>query len=256
MEKMVEATKTPLVTVITSSLNAAEGLKLTIDSMKGQAYGNFEYIVADGGSTDATKDVVEASRGIVTHFISERDRGIYDAWNKALRLARGKYISFIGAGDSFKRDGLSSLVSHAIRYPTAEYVSARVELVGGPVAGKVVGVAWSWDTFRRSMTSAHVGALHSRTLFEKYGLFDPNFKIAGDYEFLLRPGPHLQAIFLDQIVAQMAVGGISQRDIRVLEETRMAKISNGSVSRVSADFDYSVARCKWWLRSGIFAKAL
>lgn len=91
----------PLVTVITVCYNAADTIEQTILSVLSQTYTNIEYIVVDGASSDGTVDIIEKYRERLSAFVSERDKGIYDAMNKAVELSHGKWINFMNSGDTF-----------------------------------------------------------------------------------------------------------------------------------------------------------
>ncbi len=90
-----------VITVVTVVFNAAEALRRTIESVASQDYGNLEYIVIDGGSTDGTPETIRNSEGSITRWVSEPDGGIYDAMNKGVRKALGDYCIFMNAGDTF-----------------------------------------------------------------------------------------------------------------------------------------------------------
>src|SRR3972149_4532901 len=92
--------KCPAVSIISAVLNAKNDLLDTIESIKAQDYSDLEYIVVDGLSQDGTQEVLEANRDIVTRWVSEKDRGISDAFNKGVKMASGDYVIFLGAGDT------------------------------------------------------------------------------------------------------------------------------------------------------------
>ena len=98
------------------------------------------------------------------------------------------------------------------------------------------------------MNVAHVGSLHHRLLFERYGLFDESYKICGDYEFLLRPGSNLHAAYLDEITVNMSVGGISSASFQVFKEAERAKTATGGRSILLSYVEKYWAIAKWKLR--------
>lgn len=238
----------PLVTVITSSLNDAHNLSLTLQQVSSWGYPNIEYIIVDGGSTDNTIEVVRSYGSLVSHFINEPDAGIYDAWNKGIRIASGEYIAFLGAGDSYVPRGLCKLVDCAEQQPSADYISSKVAVRDGARVISVFGKPWCWKCFRRYMNTAHPGSLHSKRLFHQYGQFDISYKIAGDYEFLLRPGPELQTAFLDEITVNMVAGGISCFGYRVFEEEERAKNTHMTVPQSLSRMDRCIHTAKRWGR--------
>jgi glycosyltransferase involved in cell wall biosynthesis len=183
-----------------------------LDSIAAQSFDDFEVIIVDGGSSDDTSDVAARYGSLVSHFQAEPDSGIYDAWNKALQFARGDWISFLGADDSYAApNALTKLSSKAV-YPGVTLVSARVDMVDA--TGKVIramGESWSASRMKRYMCVAHPGAWHHRCLFDNYGKFSLKYRLAGDYEFLLRATPAIRAIFIPESLVTMELGGISNR---------------------------------------------
>ncbi len=234
----------PLVSVITSVLNAGRDLEDTFKSMPNWGYNNIEYIVIDGASSDSTRDVLFDYRSCISKIVSESDTGIYDAWNKGLKLATGDYIAFLGAGDYYLNSGLSKLVSRALINSEADFISSRIAVYHDSGEIIIEGAPWKWSNFRRYMNVDHPGALHSRRLFDLYGIFDESFKIAGDYEFLLRAGEKLNADFISDVTLKMRAGGVSQVGVAVFKEVERAKIKNGSVPMWLARIDryYSEAK--------------
>lgn len=239
----------PLISVITSSFNDVKLLELTIQNIANQTYPNLEYIVIDGGSSDGTKELLIKSEGVVNCWVSEPDQGIYDAWNKGLALAKGQYITFLGAGDCYLPNGLEELVRTACSDLAAEFISGKVSVEGSEQKARIIGKPWSWSLFRHYMCTTHVGALHSRSLFDRYGAFNSSYRIAGDYELLLRAKINLKTCFTDKVVAMMLSGGISQRSHQVLYEAMRAKLENRAVSKITAKWDFMVAYFKLAIRS-------
>ncbi|HAB36709.1 MAG TPA: glycosyltransferase [Rhodobacteraceae bacterium] len=241
----------PLVTIITATYNAAKYLPAAIQSIREQTYGNIEYIVVDGASTDGTVDVLKANEDVIDYWISAPDKGIYDAWNKGVRLSGGDWIAFLGADDIYLEGAIQVYMTsiHACRDNLPQYVSSRVNLSSGSKVLHTIGQQWNWKAFQKYMNVAHVGSLHHRLLFERYGLFDESYKICGDYEFLLRPGSNLHAAYLNEITVNMSVGGISSASFQVFKETERAKTATGGRSFLLSYVEKYWAIAKWKLRS-------
>jgi len=216
----------PLITIITAVFNGEKTLEKTILSVINQSYSNIEFIIIDGGSTDKSIDIIKKYEHAIDYWVSEPDKGIYDAWNKGVRLSAGDWVAFLGADDVYIDGAIQAYVTSINEHQDrpVDYISSRVNLTRGSEVLRVVGTEWRWNIFRKYMKVAHVGSLHHKRLFEKYGLFDDSYKISGDYEFLLRSGRHLRTIFLDAITVDMLVGGVSDANIQVFEETTKAKI--------------------------------
>ena len=231
----ISLTSYPRVTIITAVYNAQKYLEECITSVLNQTYTNIEYILIDGGSSDSSVDIIKKYQDKVKYWKSEPDDGIYDAWNKGIAQAEGDWIAFVGADDQLLPDAIDIYVNHIVNHPrqdSLQFVSSRIELVDEKLMPlRIVGEAWSWERFKLSMVTWHVGAFHSRRLFAEYGIFDSFYKISGDYELLLRPRNHLVTSFIDHLTVKMRIGGTSAKNlVRASEETYRAKIKNKILS--------------------------
>jgi glycosyltransferase involved in cell wall biosynthesis len=241
----------PLISIVTAVLNGARTLENAIASVQRQKFRDFEYIVMDGGSADATIEILKRWDHSITTWRSAPDSGIYAAWNKALGLARGEWIAFLGADDIYCDDALERYaVKIAEMAPLGVlFISSRVQIVKRQRVVRTVGRPWSWPAFSRFMTAAHVGAMHHHSLFEEFGQFDETYRICGDYEFLLRPRDRLRAAFLDQVTVQMASGGVSTSNLRLaLSEQARAKRLTGGRSPLLCAFEHRSALLRARLR--------
>lgn len=245
----------PLISIITSTFNAHKVLERCIESVLAQDYPNIEYIIIDGGSSDNTVSIIQKFAHKVSYWSSEPDSGIYDAWNKGLSRANGDWIGFLGADDVYLPDAISSYVKYINKSfdQNLDFISSKVQLVNEMgEAGRVIGNLWEWDKFKRFMNTAHVGSLHSKNFFDRYGLYNLNFKIVGDYEMLLRANKNLRAGFLDQITAKMQTGGISNLGAGSFNEVLQAKVITNARSPFLARYDFIIARLKFALKKLLF----
>lgn len=239
----------PLVTVVTSVLNGGRTLEETIQSVLHQSYPNVEYIVVDGASTDGTLAILSRYSDSIDFWVSARDRGIYDAWNKGLAYARGNWIMFVGADDQLTPTAIESLVTAAANCQAeTDFVCGKVELIRRGQVVRIIGTSWSWQKFRRYMSIAHSGGMHSAAYFERFGNFDASFSICGDYELLLRAGSKLKVVFVDSIITRMRMGGASNSNTRVFGESVRARITHGLCTPAKGKIDAAWARVKWQLR--------
>jgi len=170
--------------VITVSYNAEQSIAETFLSVRNQANKDFEYIVVDGGSNDNTCELIKQNEDIIGQWITEPDQGIADAMNKGAALAQGDYLLFLHADDRFA-EGNSS--NRAI-----ESTNANTDIVAFEILFKS-GQSLRKSQFRGFNFYAnfkipfyHPGVLCKRDFFNALGGFDPQFKIAMDYDFLLR----------------------------------------------------------------------
>jgi len=225
----------PLISILIATRNAAQGLPRCLDSLRRQTFRDFEAIVMDGGSTDATADILKASGDVVAAWRSEPDSGIYSAWNKAVALAKGEWICFLGADDWLWDEGALERLLPQLRTarPHARVVYSRVRQVDGQ--GRVaaeLGEPWrqAKESFRSHVCLPHPGLMHHRSLFEVHGRFDEGFQLAGDYEFLLRELTTRDALYVPTPTAGMDLGGKTTSPEHYLElhrETRRALSMHG-----------------------------
>ena len=231
-----------LFSFVTVTYNSEKTLKRTINSLLYQSFSNFEYIIVDGKSSDATVDIIKSyehefrKKKITFKWISERDTGIYDAFNKGIKLAKGNWISFLGSDDYYIEDALESYKNEIVKQnEELDFIHSIVKVEGK----KVIEDKWEWKEFRKSMNVAHVGAFHNTNYFNKHGVYDTNYKIAGDYELLLRAKENLKTHWFRKVTAIMGDGGVSNRQIKnVYLETTKAKIKSGKINSIISKFYY------------------
>lgn len=206
------------VSIIIATYNASRTLPACLASIRDQRASGIEVIVVDGASTDGTAAVVREYGDIVDIWHSEPDDGLYDAWNKGVQRARGDYIAFLGADDAL-RPGAGARMLELAR-SSADLVSFRGQVVGpdGRVLG-VIGRQWTYRGIARRMEICHPGALHARRLFDHAGLFDPQYRIAADYEWMLRLPASTSATYVPDVLVRIADGGVSRsRRIATMKE--------------------------------------
>jgi glycosyltransferase involved in cell wall biosynthesis len=205
----------PIISVIIAVRNGAATLARCLQSVFSQSYELRETIVMDGGSTDGSVDILETFSNSLNYWESSRDNGIYNAWNKALKYARGDWVCFLGSDDIFwSSESISCMVSglQFARNQGIRLVYGSVALIDPAMKiQRLFGQSWRG---RESLSShqmpPHPGLLHDSQLFKDHGFFDERFKIAGDYEFMLRELKHGKAHFVpDKIIIGMQNGGKS-----------------------------------------------
>lgn len=212
----------PLVSVITATRNAVAGLPFTIASLRAQTCPAFEWLVADAGSNDGTVDLLRKNQDLISWWVSEPDAGIYDAWNKACRHARGEWLLFLGAADELAQP---ETLERCARYLVEEgggrvLVYGRLELLSqeNRVPLEVFGMPWEevqgkWEIGRPALPP-HGACFHHRSLFADPTSFDLRFPIAADAHFLLRilgRRPGVPPLFMPLVVTRSPIGGVSFR---------------------------------------------
>lgn len=242
-----------LLSIITVCYNSERTIGKTINSVLYQPINNFEYIIIDGNSSDNTVEIIKSfedkfkKKGIKYTWISENDSGIYNAFNKGIQKASGNWISFIGS-DDFYFDTALELYNTEI-----QNLNTHIDLIYSNVKvadRKIINDKWSWKVFRKKMNIAHVGAFHNKEYFKKYGLFNETYKIAGDFELLLRAKQNLKTHWFNSETAFMSDNGISNNQIiKVYKETSRAKIETKSQSNLKTKLDYYIWVIKYRIKT-------
>ncbi len=198
----------------------------------------------DGGSTDNTVSILTRRDAEITVWESSPDRGVYDAWNKAIDKATGDWICFLGADDFLWSPGVFTKALPHLNKAKEQ----QVRVVYGQIAsiskeGALLGFRGSpWETVRErfcwEMCIPHPGLFHHRELFSQHGKFDDSYRIAGDYEFLLRELKTESAIFIpDLVTVGFREGGLSNRpDLAALALREMKRARKAH--QQSAPFRY------------------
>jgi glycosyltransferase involved in cell wall biosynthesis len=202
----------PLVSIITVVFNGERYLEQTILSVINQTCKNIEYIVIDGGSTDGTLDIINKYDGRIDYWVSEPDSGIYDAMNKGIRLARGEIIGIINSDDYYIDNAVEKIVETAGREPEAWVFHADMRFE------KANGMSETWrskETLSRSdfyhMPINHPTAFVRAACYEKYGVFDTRYKVAADYDLVVRYlfDCNVKFRYVKETLVVMREGGIS-----------------------------------------------
>jgi glycosyltransferase involved in cell wall biosynthesis len=199
----------------------------------------------DGGSSDGTVDVLRQHSKLIAHVSSGIDTGIADAWNKSLKLVRGDWIIFLGADDRlFDPNALSDAARILRENKDNDIVYGRVKMSGGNYNDLEFGDQFDPTKFKIRMNIPHSATFHRREMFDHLGRFDETFKIAADYEFLLRKRD-IRVGFLNRTIVLMGGTGISSKDtLRSYREFRRAQHKNKTLPKLLIEF----LHCYFFLR--------
>lgn len=242
--------KPPFFSIITVVYNGESFIENTIRSIIHQRHPSFEYIIVDGGSTDATVDIVKRYESRIDYWVSEPDKGISDAFNKALSFARGRYINFQGDGDGFAREDALSIIENLA--DNAMLVAARINRIDS--FGKVIFESPLLSSRYRSamltrMPFPHQGLFMNRVYFDRYGLFDTSLRFSMDYELLLRSYSSPEPVkTTDMIIANWRAGGVGTgREHELFEEYKRIRIKRITLPRCLVGFISDLAKWKFML---------
>lgn len=201
------------ISVVTVCFNAKETIEETFISIFNQTYKNIESIVIDGASTDGTIDVIKRYEDQIAHFISETDEGIYDAMNKAIKLATGDFIIFLNANDVFYDSNVvEKVVNTLIANPDAKILFGNSHFV---FEDKLNYQIHTYEKIKNDYSIifnniCHQSIFYHHSLFDEFGNYSNEFKIYADWDFNIRCLflNKVFAIYLPIIISKFQLGGI------------------------------------------------
>lgn len=213
------------ISVITPCFNSEKTIRQTIESVLNQTYTNIEYIIVDGGSTDKTVEIIKEYIPLFhgrLHYVSEKDNGIYDAMNKGIKMSHGQLIGIINSDDFYEINTVETVLK---KYePQKEQVIyGYMNIVIKNAKSKVL--TSSHLKLEESMIT-HPTCFVSRNIYQKYGLFIDSYKIAADYELMLRlfKKTNVEFVQIPQILANFRAGGVSSTKKTQLEKRIIQRV--------------------------------
>lgn len=201
------------ISLITVCYNADATIRRCIESVVSQNFKNIEYIIVDGASTDKTIGIIDKYKDHTSIFLSERDKGIYDAMNKGIQLANGDIVGMLNADDFFANDSVLSDVAKAFSQQKADIVYGNLDYINS--SRKTVR-KWRSDKYKPfrfnwGWMPPHPTFYCKRDLFDKYGFYSTEYGSAADYELMLRfmYRNSLHVTFINKVLVKMNIGGKS-----------------------------------------------
>lgn len=221
----------PLITIITSTFNAAKDLHWTGNSIRNQTYPYIQWIIADGASSDDTLSAVQQYDDIVDLWFSQPDEGIYDAWNKALKYAKGDWVQFIGAGDELADSETLKKIAPVLAgaYPEHELVYGNLMFISEIERQPLECVGEPWEKIKnkwsmcRPQLPPHPATFHHKSLLKTNAPFEIRFKISSDSYLMIRSILTKEPKYINILIDRMPMGGISGRlasTSQILDENR------------------------------------
>ena len=203
-----------IISIITASYNSDKTLENTINSILYQTYNNVNYVSIDGASNDNTIKIIKKynynNSGIL--FISEKDNGIYDALNKGIKNSLGDIICILHSDDVFASDNVLELAFEIFKKTNCDGVYGNLNFIkNGKIVRKWKSRKFAPFLLNNGWMPPHPTLFLKKEVFEKHGLYDTNFKIAADYDFILRifKDESLKFEYLPMVITNMSIGGIS-----------------------------------------------
>lgn len=203
------------VSIITVAYNSAKTIEDTIQSVIGQTYPEIEYIIIDGNSKDETLKIAEKYRSNISKIVSEKDRGIYDAMNKGVKLATGDVVGILNSDDFYISSSVIEEVVKKIKETNADCVWGDLVYVDQKNTGKITrywqGGEYSVGKFKKGWHPPHPAFFVKKVVYEKYGIFREDLGISADYELMLRflEKYKISSAYIPKVLVKMRDGGSS-----------------------------------------------
>lgn len=208
------------ISIITVAYNSAKTIEDTIRSVISQNYVNIEYIIIDGKSTDATLDIINTYHQNVSRIISEADQGIYDAMNKGIKIATGQIIGFLNSDDVFENENVLSLIADQFnRDHSISMVYGDLKYVLSNDLNKIKRRWKSLPYYDKFFDDGHVPPHPSlyikKEVYDQVGYFKNDYKLAADYEFMLRlfKKYKFKSLHINAFLVRMRLGGATNKNI-------------------------------------------
>jgi len=203
------------VSIVTAAFNRVTTIGQALASVREQTWPNVEHIVIDGGSTDGTLEVLAQHKAGISQIVSEPDKGVYDALNKGIARASGDVIGFMHSDDTFENNQSLALVAAAFEDPAVDAVYGDLVYVSKDNASRVVRY-WQAGHYNRERLAQgwmppHPTFYVRRDVYSHFGAFDTRYRIAADYENMLRIlwGGGVSTAYIPKVLVRMRTGGIS-----------------------------------------------
>jgi glycosyltransferase len=208
------------ISIITAVYNNKNLIAECIESILSQTYNNIEHIVIDGGSTDGTKEILEKYQSKIAFYLSEPDNGMYDAINKGISKATGDIIGLLHSDDLFADKTIVSQIAETFLKTSADGVYGDLLYVDRSNVSKIIRF-WKSSPFilgnlKKGWMPPHPTLFLKKNLVNKIGFYNTDYKIAADYDFMLRTltTPEIKFEYIPSVITRMRVGGASNRSIK------------------------------------------
>lgn len=176
------------ISIITVSYNSSKTILETLKSVENQTYKNIEYIVIDGASKDNTTTIIKKFKNIISYWVSETDRGLYDAINKGIERATGDYVGILNSDDVFfEKDTIEKIAKYLSDNPGLDAITGNiVQHKNNRIIRKYSSENWTPEKLKRGFMPPHPSVFMKTKLFRKFGYYREDYKIGADYELIIR----------------------------------------------------------------------
>lgn len=243
------------ISIITVVYNNEKTIAQAIESVLSQQYEHIEYIIVDGSSTDNTLNIVRQYESQISKIISEPDGGIYDAMNKGIKISTGDVIGILNSDDLYAhKDVLKQVAEQFSLDKDLDILYGNLVYVKADDTDKVVR---KWNSspfydnyFERGHVPPHPTVFLRKKIYDEAGLFDTKYKLAADYEFLLRifKKHHYKSKYLDLLMVRMRMGGATNKNFK--------NIFNGNKEIIAAWKDNSISMPRFLMINRLFKRLI
>jgi len=212
--------------IITATYNSENNITGCLSSVYNQSYKNMEHIIIDGLSKDDTLSILKLYQNKNLNIISEKDTGIYDALNKGIQLATGDVIGFLHSDDLYYSDNTLKNIMHIFEDQSVDAVYGDLIYITQDLSKTVrywQSGFFSLKKLKSGWMPPHPTLFLRKSIYETYGVFDTDFKIAADYDFILRVlnKKNLKIVYLPEVITKMRVGGASNKSVKnIIQKSR------------------------------------
>ena len=208
------------ISIISAIYNNKNYIQHSIDSFSAQSLRNKDHIVIDGNSTDGTKEFLLENKSYFSRLVSEKDSGVYDALNKGLKLANGDVVGLLHSDDLYANKNVLKKISKIFFDPKVDIVYGDLDYISKDNSNKIIrhwkAGKFHPDKLKSGWMPPHPTFFIRRKLLNKIGGFDTGYKIAADYDFMLRAltQKYIKVVYLPEVLIKMRVGGMSNRSLK------------------------------------------
>jgi glycosyltransferase involved in cell wall biosynthesis len=224
---------TPLISVVIVCLNAQAFIREALDSVLGQSFDDYELIVVDGGSSDGTTDILreyETAFAGRLRWVSGPDEGLYDAMNKGLRLARGRYVVYLGADDRLASGALAGVADAVRVHDGPDIVAGATRVFGGAREWIQPPMAFASDRMPKRAPAVHQSLYVTKESLVAVQGFETGYQVAADYDLYLKLRERgAREVMIPEVLSEFRLGGVSSSDsARTAREYRDVRIAHGA----------------------------
>jgi glycosyltransferase involved in cell wall biosynthesis len=239
----------PLVSIITIVYNGEQFLEETIQSVINQTYDNIEYIIIDGGSTDETLDIIRQYNTAIDYWVSEKDKGIANAFNKGVSLSKGEWILCLNADDALADESvIGKMMSYISNTSLIDFIYGDFQILCRN-SNDVISqgcVVFQSNKLLYGQVLPHPALMTNRRYFLKHGIFDESFKVAMDYEWMLRGISNENVLHISMQITNIRDGGIST--------TNQKKVIQEILRAIAKNKLCSSFICTFWISTYFYSR--